>query len=78
MQIGPGQSPLSIAVLKTLGVQLPAGSPATAGGASADAVSQAAGRRPDAAPAAKATPDRVPSLGVSKSIPRGSFVDLKV
>ena len=78
MQIGPGQSPLSIAVLKTLGVQLPAGSPKAAGGASADPVSQVTGRRPDAAPAAKASPDPVPGLGVSKSIPRGSFVDLKV
>ncbi len=67
MQIGSGASPLSLAVLKTLGSQLTAGS----GAATPKA---AVGELGPAAPA-RNEPPGPPEPG--KMIPRGSFVDLK-
>ncbi len=67
MQIAPGSSPLSLAVLKTLGSQLTAGT----NGATAKATPAALG---PAAPA-RNEPPGPPEPG--KVMPRGSFVDLK-
>jgi|GEM_PF-3820446 len=84
MQIGSGQSPLALAVLKTLGVQTPGGQQAalpaaptaqagpTAPGGKVAASGLAAGAAP-----APAGPETGLDLGVAKTIPRGSFVDLK-
>ena len=96
MQIGSGQSPLSLAVLKTLGVQLPNAPQAPAAGsgvtASGTATSGATSSGPTSsgpgitaktgsvAPAndpAVAAAEAGRDLGVAKTIPRGSFVDLK-
>ena len=94
MQIGSGQSPLSLAVLKTLGVQLPnapqapaAGSGVTASGTTTSGTTTAAPNALDSgARAGSGTPASDPAaaaaeagrdLGVAKTIPRGSFVDLK-
>ena len=74
MHIGSGQSPLSLAVLKTLGMSMPVAK-ATAGAANtiAQAARGTSGKDSEAAPNVAMSPD----LGVSKTIPRGSFVDLK-
>jgi len=86
MQIGTGSSPLSLAVLKTLGVQAPgavgSAAPATAAGKSAaqSATQSAAGSAVKVAPGG-GDPSRdlgAERLGVEKTVPRGSFVDLKV
>ena len=85
MQIGSGQTPLSLAVLKTLGVQLPTppqgaapGGTAASGPGSAAKVSaaKAGGTAPTGDPAAAAA-EAGRDLGVAKTIPRGSFIDLK-
>ena len=68
MQIAPGSSPLSLAVLKTLGSQLTAGG----SGVTAKAASAALG----SATPARNEPPGPPEPG--QVIPRGSFVDLKV
>ena len=72
MQIGSGQSPLTLAVMKALGVQVPAApvaaSPAPAAGNSSKV---ATGLR------AAADLPTATDLGVAKTIPRGSFVDFK-
>lgn len=74
MQIGTGSSPLSLAVLKTLGVQAPG-----AAGPAAPAVAAGRSAAESAEKAAPVTRDPgVEKLGVEKTVPRGSFVDLKV
>jgi hypothetical protein len=73
MQIGSGQSPLSLALLKALATQ-----PAAAGAA------QGAGgtKAPPAAPTTAARPVTATDAGESpdslRKPPRGSFVDLRV
>jgi len=69
MQIGSGQSPLSLALVKALAAQ-----PAAAGAAAAKA--------PPAAPTTAARPVASADAGESpdnlRKPPRGSFVDLRV
>jgi hypothetical protein len=66
MQIAPGQTPLSLAILKALGSQTAPAAKAAAGAAGA-------------APSAKVS---APTVGGetagARSLPRGSFVDLRV
>jgi hypothetical protein len=83
MQIGSGPSPLSLAMLKTLGIEVPAGAPA---GAAPRPAAPAAAEVPEApqravertVAAGAQGDDPGGDLGVARSIPRGSFVDLKV
>lgn len=73
MQIGSGQTPLSLMMLKTLGTQLTAPqaeSRAGAGSPPAKPVPRVAAETAQAEPAG--------DLGVARTVPRGSFVDLKV
>ncbi len=73
MQIGSGQTPLSLLMLKTLGTQLtapPGEARANSGTAPANPLPQVT------AEAAQA--DTAGDLGVAKTVPRGSFVDLRV
>ena len=67
MQIGPGSSPLTLAVLKTLGTQLTAGAGAATPTTS---VADLGGASPS-----RNEPAGPPEPG--KTVPRGSFVDLK-
>jgi len=66
MQIGSGTSPLTLAMLKTLGSQLAAGAPAAASPAVPDLGSASPSRNEPAGPP---EPGRI--------TPRGTFVDLK-
>ena len=66
MQIAPGQAPLSLAILKALGSQA---APA------AKAVAGAAGTAPSAKVSA---PTAGGEAAGARSLPRGSFVDLRV
>lgn len=83
MQIGSGQTPLSLAIMKTLGVESPTASAAGAATASPDPGKAAgpAGKPPAAGVAAAssaASGDASADLGVARTPPRGSFIDLKV
>jgi hypothetical protein len=64
MQIAPGQTPLSLAILKALGTQ-----PATAAAKAAAGSTTAPESRAPAAPSS--------DLGAARNLPRGSFVDIK-
>ena len=77
MQIGSGQAPLSLAMLKALGTQFttPQSAAANSGAASSVAGKPAIG--PAAAAKAPAT-DAGDSLAAARTLPRGSFVDLRV
>ncbi len=66
MQIGNGTSPLTLAMLKTLGSQVAGGAPAAVSPAVPDLGQNAPARNEPAGP---------PEPG--RTIPRGSFVDLK-
>jgi len=75
MQIGSGQSPLALAVLQSLGVAAP-GTPQPAAKTLVASVPAAGtSQQPDKL---KAAAPAGPDLGVEKTIPRGSFVDLRV
>ena len=96
MQIGSGHSPLSLAMLKTLGVAASAGGAGPAADSAnnvhrgnvqrgeakaADSVQRSGGAAPaqkaEVAPAVAAA-EAGAAPGVDRTIPRGSFVDLKV
>jgi hypothetical protein len=66
MQIAPGQAPLSLAILKALGSQAAPAAKAAAG---------AAGLAPSAKVSAPAAGGEAAG---TRSLPRGSFVDLRV
>ena len=66
MQNGPGQTPLSLAILKALGSQAAPAAKAAAG---------AAGAAPSAKVSAAAAGGEAAG---ARSLPRGSFVDLRV
>lgn len=68
MQIGPGQAPLSLAILKALGAQ----SAAPAAAAKAVAGPPATGGAKAAATEAGG------EAAATRSLPRGSFLDLRV
>jgi hypothetical protein len=67
MQIGSGPSPLSLAILKTLGAQ-PAAPPAAA---------QPAGKAAAVVPARMSAADPADTAAGGRTPPRGSFVDLR-
>lgn len=72
MQIGSGQSPLSLALVKALATQPAASSAAGAVGAKAPPATPTTAARP-----ATAT-DAGETAGDLRKPPRGSFVDLRV
>lgn len=79
MQIGSGPSSLSLAMLKSLGIEAPAGG--AAGGLPAKAAAadpKPATPQKAAVEPAVAAGEGSTELGVARDIPRGSFVDLKV
>jgi hypothetical protein len=79
MQIGSGQAPLSLAMLKAFGTQLtaPQSAPAAANSGAANSVAGKPAIGPAAA--AKASAAEVgDSLATARTLPRGSFVDLRV
>jgi hypothetical protein len=78
MQIGSGQAPLSLAMLKAFGTQLtaPQSAPAAANSGAANSVAGTPAIGPAAAKASAA--EVGDSLATARTLPRGSFVDLRV
>lgn len=74
MQVTPGQTPLSLAMLKALGTQFTA--PQGAAQAAQGVAAKPAGGPAAAAKAPAAEPSD--SLTTARNLPRGSFVDLRV
>ena len=74
MQVTPGQTPLSLAMLKALGTQSAAPQEATQ--ATQGVAAKPAGGLATAAKAPAAEPSD--SLATARNLPRGSFVDLRV
>ena len=75
MQIGSGQSPLALAVLQSLGVASQGAAQPAAKPPAAPAPAGAAIQQPEKV---KAAAPAGTDLGVEKTVPRGSFIDLRV